>query len=185
MEAQVLVLDSGYQPTGRTTWEQAITMIVKRVVEVIDEYPDKQVRSANWSPQLPSVIRLLKPVHKKRAVKFSRYGVYQRDNGRCQYCWMRLSMNVSTYDHVIPRSRGGRTEWGNVIIACVPCNQRKANRTPDEAGMKLRSTPVKPKKLPAMTRPIVFNEGMPSSWRSWLRDATRDAVYWDGALDEE
>lgn len=187
MEACVLVLDSGYQATGRTTWKKAmewyakgLDRAAKRIIEIVDDYPDKQVSTVNWTIRMPSVVRLLEPVNKKRAVKFSRYGVYARDGGRCQYCGQRISIDEMTYDHVVPRAQGGKTEWTNVVVCCQIDNQRKAGRTPEQAGMHLRSTPVRPKKLPTMARPMFFRDGMPSSWRSWLRDE----AYWNGALDE-
>ena len=86
-----------------------------------------------------------------------------------------------TYEHVVPRVLGGKTSWENVVVACVSCNQKKAGRTPAQAGMRLLSIPVKPKKLPNVPREIHFTDGMPESWKSWLRDA----VYWGGELDHD
>jgi 5-methylcytosine-specific restriction endonuclease McrA len=178
---QTLVLDVGYQPVSRVPWETAIVWVIERIVEVVDEYPDRYIRSPSWGVKMPSVVRFLKPIRRKKAVKFSRHNVYARDKGRCQYCGMRVSRDAFTYEHVIPRFKGGRTTWENVVVACVPCNQRKAHRTPEESGMRLLSTPVKPKKLPDMARQIVYRDGMPEAWKNWLRDA----VYWDGALEED
>lgn len=183
--AQVLVLNAGYQPTGRTSWQVVVGWLAKQIieresiVEVVEEY-DREVHSVNWTVKIPSVVRLLKPVRKKRAVKFSRHGVYARDNGRCQYCWKRLSTREATYDHVIPRAQGGTTCWENIVICCQIDNQRKAHHTPEQVGLKLRSKPVRPKSLPQTGQPIYFQDGMPDSWRAWLRDE----AYWNGALEE-
>ena len=118
---------------------------------------------------------------KKRAIKFSRHNVWARDGGRCQYCGARVHRDEFTYDHVVPRARGGKTEWANVVVSCVPCNQKKGGRTPEQAGMALRSMPVRPKKLPdAGGLGIPWREGMPESWRAWLRDT----VYWTATLEE-
>lgn len=130
---------------------------------------------------MPSVVRFLKTIRRKHAVKFSRHNVYARDRGRCQYCAMRVRRDEFTYEHVIPRAQGGRTSWENVVVACVRCNQKKAGRTPAQASMKLLSTPVRPKTLPAIPRAMPFQDGMPESWRAWLRDS----VYWDGELEHD
>lgn len=180
--ADILVLDASYAPVQRADWKDAIAKVVcDHIAEVVEEYPDRFIRTPNWTIKMPSVIRLLRPVTRKHAVKFSRSNVYARDNGRCQYCGIRVGWDRFTYDHVIPRAQGGRTEWTNVCVCCVSCNQKKGGRTPAQAGMTLRSRPVKPKKLAASPRaPIVFREGMPSSWRDYLRSS----LYWDISLEE-
>ncbi len=177
---QTLVLDVGYQPVSRVEWETAIVWVLERVVEVVDEYEDRSIRTVSWSVKMPSIVRFLKPIHKKRAIKFSRHNVYARDRGRCQYCAAKVPRDDFTYDHVVPRVLGGVTSWSNVVVACVPCNQRKAGRTPEQAGMRLLSTPVKPRSLPTTPRAMQYHKGMPESWRAFLRDS----VYWDGSLDE-
>ena len=177
-----LVLDLGYRPVAREPWQVAIVkVLVDRVAEVVEAYPDKYIHAPNFTVELPSVIRLLKPIRRKRAVKFSRQNVWVRDKGRCQYCGAKVPRYEFTYEHVIPRSQGGVTTWENVVVACVPCNQRKGGRTPAQAGMHLLSTPVKPKKLPDSSNfAMTFQEGMPESWRNWLRSA----VYWNTELEQ-
>lgn len=177
---QTLLLDVGYRPVQRVPWETAIVWVLDRVVEVVDEYPDKYINTVNWRVNMPSVVRLLKPVTKKKALKFSRHNVFARDKGRCQYCGAKLTLPRSTYDHVVPRSQGGQTSWSNVVIACVPCNQQKAGRTPAQAGMHLRTLPERPRSLPDVGAPIYWQDGMPASWASWLRDKQ----YWEGELDQ-
>lgn len=178
---QVLVLDVGYQAIQRVPWETAIVWVLDRVVEVVDEDPDRHINTVNWSVKMPSVVRFVRPINRKKAIKFSRHNLYARDNGRCQYCGIRCSRDRFTYDHVVPRSQGGKTDWGNVVVACVPCNQLKAGRTPAQAGMRLRSMPVKPKKLPDSRPAFYFTEGMPVAWRTWLRDGT----YWNVELEHD
>jgi 5-methylcytosine-specific restriction endonuclease McrA len=86
-----------------------------------------------------------------------------------------------TFDHVVPRRLGGTTCWENIVMACVPCNQKKGGRTPEQARMKLATRPVKPARLPdALRLTLSFQKGMPVSWKTWLRDLT----YWHGSLDE-
>lgn len=178
---QTLVLDVGYQPVARVRWERAMLWILARAVEVIDEYPDRHIRTPNWRVRMPSIVRLLKATPRPRGIKFSRQNVYARDRGRCQYCGHGVRRDEFTYDHVIPRVLGGRTAWDNIVVACMPCNQRKAGRTPRQAGMHLRSTPARPKSLPNVVPGLQFSREMPESWRSWLRNA----VYWDGELESD
>ena len=178
---QTLVLDIGYQPVSRVPWETAIVWTLERVVEVIDEYPDRYIRTPSWSVRMPSVVRFVRATPRKKAIKFSRHNVYARDGGRCQYCGQRVRRDEFTYEHVVPRVLGGKTSWENVVVACVSCNQKKAGRTPAQAGMRLLSTPVKPRRLPNVPREIHFTDGMPESWKSWLRDA----VYWGGELEHD
>ena len=199
---QVLLLDVGFRPIARTPWQQAIVHLLDHVAEVVDGYPDQKLGTINpiehpgldlsvlmprqkldgrWEVNMPSVIRLLKPVPRKKAIKFSRSNVWLRDGGKCGYCGIKVRRDDFTYDHVIPRRLGGKTEWLNVVCSCVGCNQRKGGRTPEQAGMKLRVQPVRPKKLPDATNfAMPWRDGMPPSWRTWLRDVT----YWEGTLDE-
>ncbi|MGZ4409736.1 MAG: HNH endonuclease [Gaiellaceae bacterium] len=178
---QTLVLDVGYQPVSRVPWETAIVWVLEKVVEVIDEYPDRCIRTPSWSVRMPSIVRFVRALPRKKAIKFSRNNVYARDRGRCQYCGHKVRRDEFTYEHVVPRVLGGKTSWENVVVACVSCNQTKAGRTPAQAGMRLLSTPLKPKKLPNVPREIHFTDGMPESWKSWLRDA----VYWGGELEHD
>lgn len=177
-----LVLDVGYRPISVAPWQNAIVWVLDRVAETVDEYPDRQIRTPNWSVQMPSVVRLLRPITRKRAIKFSRQNVYARDRGRCQYCSARVARDDWTYDHVVPRSQQGKTTWENVVVACTPCNQRKGGRTPSQAGMALLSTPVRPKKLPDVGMFLMnYRSGMPEGWRTYLRDA----IYWGGELEHD
>jgi 5-methylcytosine-specific restriction endonuclease McrA len=129
------------------------------------------------------VIRFLRAMRgKRRAVRFSRENVYARDLGRCQYCGGKVPRPESTYDHVIPRSQGGHTRWENIVIACLKCNQKKGGRTPQQASMRLRSTPVRPAKLPESVKiTFGYEPGMPVAWRAWLRDLS----YWNGELETD
>lgn len=179
---ETLVLDTSYVPVARVHWQRALTLLFMGKVEVVEEYETEKIRSVTFSMKMPSVVRFLRALRsKKRAIKFSRENVYARDHGKCQYCGGRLTRPEATYDHVIPRAQGGTTTWENVVICCVPCNQKKKDRTPVQAGMKLLSTPVKPKKLPDhMKLTISWKPGMPPSWRDWLASHS----YWNGELKQ-
>ena len=167
-----LVLSAWYEPVARISWQRAITLLLTGKVEVVDEYQDREIRSKHVSLKMPAVVRFRRALrYRTQAVRFSRENVYLRDQGRCQYCAHRVTRAAATYDHVLPRSQGGRTSWENVVICCVPCNQQKGGLTPVQAKMALHSVPVKPKKLADTLRMrIAFNDGMPQSWRTWLRD---------------
>ncbi len=178
-----LVLSAWYEPVARISWQRAITLIFAGKVEVVDEYQDREIRSINFSIKMPAVVRFLRSLAgRKSGVRFSRENVYLRDQGRCQYCANKVTRLEATYDHVNPRAQGGKTSWENVVICCVPCNQRKGGRTPVQAKMALRSVPVKPKKLADTLRiRVAFSDSMPQSWRTWLRDF----AYWNDELDTE
>lgn len=181
---ETLVLSSAWEPLARVPWERAVVLLWQGKVEVVEEYADRQVRSVTVALGMPSVIRFVRNARRsgKKCLRFSRDNVYVRDGGRCQYCAAPLSRREATYDHVVPRARGGLARWENIVLACVPCNQRKGCRTPEEAGMALRADPVRPRTLPGPIHLMLqYDRGMPPSWRKFLRDMT----YWHGALEEE
>ncbi|MBI5544252.1 MAG: HNH endonuclease [Deltaproteobacteria bacterium] len=164
-----LVLSASYEPVARVTWRRAISLLFAGKVEVLDEYEDRHVHTVTLAVRMPSVVRFLRTLsRKRRAMRFSRQNVYARDHGRCQYCGTAVSPGMATYDHVVPRSQGGRTCWENVVIACAPCNQKKGCRTPEQACLRLLVAPVRPKKLPSLRLTLTFQKGMPISWQNWL-----------------
>lgn len=172
---RTLVLDQGYQPHRIVSWQRAVTMFFSGVVEVVEEY-DEDIRSVSITIKMPAVVRLLRRIGRKRSVKFSRINVATRDKFRCQYCGTRHLLKRLNYDHVTPRCQGGRTTWENIVMACYPCNDRKRDRTPAQAGMRLRSKPIKPKDLPVVIFRIDPQATLPELWYNW--------VYWHGGLEE-
>ena len=173
---QTLMLDQGYAPVKIIPWTKALQLLTLGKVEVIEEYAD-EVRSRYLVFKIPAVVRLLRAFRRRsKPVKFSRVNIYGRDDYRCQYCGKHKPIDELTYDHVLPRSRGGRTNWTNIVTACGPCNLKKADRTPAEARMTLLSEPRQPKDLPAIMITI-SRESAPAAWRDYL--------YWTGALDED
>lgn len=176
MNANTLVVDQGYAPVKVVTWQRAIQLLFLGKVEVIEEY-DGFVRSTLLVMKIPAVVRLLKGFRRpKKPVKFSRVNIYGRDDYRCQYCGDKCEMAELTYDHVLPRAQGGKTEWTNIVSACADCNSKKANRTPEQARMRLLKKPVQPVSAPVMMVEI-SRQNVPDAWRDYL--------YWTGALDEE
>jgi len=113
----------------------------------------------------------------KKEMKLTRHNIFERDRNTCQYCRKKFDRRDLNIDHVVPRQRGGQTTWTNVVCSCVECNRRKANRTPEEAGMKLRRAPRKPKWRPFVS--IQFVRTVDHSWRHFL-----DLAYWNVELGD-
>lgn len=177
MEAhQTLVLGPDYRPADVVHWSRAVTLWFEGKAEIIEEYAD-EIRSTYLVIKIPAVVRLVRAFRRdKKPVKFSRVNVYARDGYRCMYCGERCSTAKLTYDHVVPRSQGGRTEWANIVSACSDCNGRKAGRTPEQAGMRLIKKPVQPKHAPAVMLRIA-RDSAPQPWQSYL--------YWTGELEQD
>jgi 5-methylcytosine-specific restriction endonuclease McrA len=164
---RTLLLTSWFFPHKVVRWEDAITMLYLGKADSVVDYRER-VSSPSVTLPMPAVIRLRRNFGKvKRGVKFSRINVFARDGFRCQYCGAKLAMSKLTFDHVFPRSHGGRTEWCNIVTACRPCNGKKRNRTPDESGMFPMSQPVQPKSLP-LIGPRIDAERAPAEWRDYL-----------------
>lgn len=125
------------------------------------------IQAVNFEIEVPRVIRLVKYERVPRnTVKFNRKNVFLRDEHRCQYCGRRFSIQRLSLDHVMPRSRGGPDTWENVVCACLSCNVRKGGMTPHEAGMRLLSTPVKPKRSPLIARQLMLKKY--AAWKAFI-----------------
>jgi len=162
-----LLLNSTFEPLKVVNWKKAIIMVMLGKVDVIEEY-DKMVRGVRFAIKLPAVIRLNRFIKRKNPiVKFSRQNLYIRDGGRCQYCGASYEEKELTYDHVIPRSRGGQTEWTNIVTCCIRCNLKKGGRTPEEAGMFLIRRPRAPIWIPLLTMSLGIKE-TPEPWKNYL-----------------
>ena len=147
MEPQTLVLAPWMAPHGIVSWEAAIVSVFTKKSEVIESY-EATVSSPSMTIHIPAVTILRKAIVRvKKAPKFSRSSVYQRDSYSCQYCGREMEEKKLTYDHVIPRVQGGKTRFENIVTACRACNSRKGGRTPAQAGMRLLSKPIAPKSL--------------------------------------
>ena len=175
MTARTLVLTPWYFPHKVIGWQDAITLVYLDKVDVVANYDDV-VRSPSTTMMLPAVIRLKRRMAAvKRGVKFSRFNVYLRDDFTCAYCRTRLPMSKLTFDHVLPRSRGGRTAWTNILTACYPCNAKKANRTPEEARMRAHKPPFRPASLP-LAAPLFDPSTAPVEWRDFCVGMTHAAL---------
>ena len=199
MQSSVLVLNRLYMAVQVMSVRRAFCLLCKDLAEVINvengtyvsydfdswrevsqwkasvqgpkEHED-WIRAVNFSIQVPRVIRLLRyDLFPKNVVKFNRRNIFLRDENRCQYCGHRFSTQHLSLDHVVPRSRGGLTNWENIVCACVACNVRKGGRTPQEARMNLVRHPIKPKRSPLLS--IKLGNPKYESWRSFV-----DNAYW-------
>jgi 5-methylcytosine-specific restriction endonuclease McrA len=168
MSAAVLVLDIGMQPHRVVSWQDAMCDIFLGKVEVVEYSKDKTIRGVNRTWPMPSVVRILRSFKRDRLrTKFSRINVYARDGFVCQYCGTKSMTEELTFDHVIPRAQGGKTTWENVVTCCIPCNREKADKTPTQAGMRLRSIPKKPHYLPSIM--VRIGKDTPPEWKNYWR----------------
>ncbi|MEM7348548.1 MAG: HNH endonuclease [Chloroflexota bacterium] len=142
----VLVLNASYEPLSVVSVKRAIILLLKEKAELI-EAAAAVLRSERMSFPQPLVIRLVYYVKIPRRVSLpvTRRGILTRDHHTCQYCGATPARSELTLDHIMPRSRGGKTTWENVATACKKCNGRKGNRTPDEAHMQLLNKPIRPR----------------------------------------
>lgn len=140
MAGAVLVLNADLGPLHRVTLKHAIRMLLRQVAVIQESEPDRLIGVY----PMPKVLRLVQYVVTRwrytGGPAWSRRGVLERDHERCGYC----RKAAWTVDHILPRSRGGKDTWKNTVAACDTCNQRKADRTPAEAGMQLLVDPVVP-----------------------------------------
>lgn len=141
----VLLLNATYEPMQVIPLRRALILVLLGKAELV-ERTDRLVRSPNVAIPEPLVVRLLHwvPVPRRWGVPLTRNAILARDEDTCQYCGARPGRSRLTVDHVVPQSRGGTWSWTNLVAACPACNARKANRTPEEAGMALLRPPGKP-----------------------------------------
>lgn len=136
-----LVLNASYEPINITAARHALTLVFKGAA-IVEEVSHHVVRTSKISIPVPNVIRLIRYRRVPRQNRsVSRKGILLRDGFTCQYCSGRLPAGELTLDHVTPRSRGGGSTWENLVACCFPCNNKKGNRTPQEAGMELSKQP--------------------------------------------
>jgi len=161
------LLNASFEPLNVIDWRRAVKLVFMDKVEVVEE-SEREVHSVSVTIRIPSVVRLMGFVRfRRREAKFSRRNIYARDGHRCQYCGARHPADDLTCDHVVPRSRGGKAEWSNIVTCCVPCNRRKGGRTPAEAHMHLRRKPTRPSWLWGFHTRISGGRA-PTSWRVYI-----------------
>lgn len=202
---QVLVLNRGYVPVDVIAVKDAISNSYKEIASIVDsdymEYSwddwyqlhsvplekdfDKETRFIKdkyFKIKTPEVIILndFKAVP-KRAVKLTRRHLYIRDRGICQYTGKKLTPQSATWDHVIPRSKGGKNTWENLVLCDERVNVNKADRTPEQAGLTLLRKPTKPKWHPVYAS---FLKKRPESWYKFVKKEDWELCYWDVELED-
>jgi 5-methylcytosine-specific restriction endonuclease McrA len=172
-----LVLNADYRPLSYFPlslwcWQDAIKAVFLERVNIVCEY-EQVVRSPSFEMRLPSVVSLKSYVKPARQPAFTRFNVFLRDRFSCQYCGTGRDL---TFDHVIPRSRGGRTTWENVVAACSPCNLHKGGRLPRECSMYPAAMPTRPSVFQLHQNGRMFPP-------NYLHESWHDYLYWDSELE--
>ncbi|MBT6416456.1 HNH endonuclease [Candidatus Puniceispirillum sp.] len=180
--APALVLNAdfrplNYFPLSLWSWQDAVKAVCLERVSIISEY-DQRISSPSMQIKLPSVIALKEYVPQTRNPAFTRFNVFLRDRFSCQYCGTSLPASELTFDHVIPRSKGGRTTWANVVAACGSCNLRKANKLPSQCNMHPLAAPMAPNVWQLQEN----GRGFPPNY---LHESWRDYLYWDSELQQD
>ncbi len=142
---KVLLLNQNYEPLTVVSAQKAIILAFLEKVEIVEKH-DCWVHSQHMAFPLPSIVRLLRYIRiPHQHVELSRRNILKRDNFRCQYCG--TTRGPFTVDHVIPKVRGGSDSWDNLVCACVRCNNRKGDRSPEQANLRLMKAPRRPSHL--------------------------------------
>ena len=198
MHQSSLVLNRNYYAVHITGLRQVMAMLYTGEAVAVDEnlqcydFKDWAELSALMSENrngfvntvtmriaVPEVVRLTRYDRlPQRAVKFSRSNIYQHYKRKCCYCGTQVSSKEATWDHVVPRSKGGLTDWSNIVLACRPCNARKDDKTPEEVGMKLLVRPSRPQWKGARTITVAAPLPLPVSWQNFI-----DRAYWDSEIE--
>ncbi len=198
LNAAVLVLNRSYLPVHVTSVRRAFSLLYQGLARAVNEQYET-FDFDSWSElsvrvneeaigtlagmiRIPRVI-LLTAFDRvpKRHVRFSRLNIYARDRNTCQYCGQRSSRSELNLDHVVPRSKGGRSTWENVVCSCLECNRKKGGRTPAQAGLRLVRRPFRPRWTPVLGV-LGGRDGYPE-WRPFL--SIVDAAYWNAELVDQ
>ena len=161
-----------YYPLSLWSWQETVKAVFLDRVNIVSEY-DRFVRSPSSEFRLPSVVALKTYVKPALYPAFTRFNVFLRDRFSCQYCGCRQEL---TFDHLIPRSRGGQTKWDNVLTACSPCNLRKGSLTPEQVGLKPMLLPYRPTVFELHRNGRLFPP-------NYLHESWVDYLYWDTELE--
>jgi 5-methylcytosine-specific restriction endonuclease McrA len=163
-----------YFPLSLWCWQDSVKAVFLDRVNIVSEY-DRVVRSPSFAMRLPSVISLKQYIPAVRRPAFTRFNVFLRDRFSCQYCGGGATASELTFDHLVPRSLGGRTTWENVVAACADCNMRKSNRLPGKARMHPIDPPIEPTSFELQRRGQAYPP-------NYLHESWRDFLYWDTEL---
>lgn len=176
-----LILNADYRPLSYFPlslwpWQEAVKAIFRETVTVISEY-ERIVRSPGFEMKLPSVLALREYVQPQRTPAFTRFNVFLRDQWQCQYCADSFKTQELTFDHVVPRSRGGHSRWENIVTACRSCNTSKGSHLPHEVGMY----PITSPRQPSLYELQEVGRKFPPNF---LHQSWGDFLYWDTELEQ-
>ena len=199
LHQHVLVLNRLWQAVNICTARRALTLLFQGHAQAVldradgsfqtynfnewhdisrnEDHPES-VRTVSFRIRVPRVILLI--VYDrlpKKEVKFTRHNIFERDKNTCQYCGKVFDRRDLNLDHVVPRDKGGATTWENIVCSCIPCNTKKGNRLPHQAGMHLIRKPARPKWRPFVH--ITFDAKVHDSWRHFI-----DLAYWNVELGD-
>lgn len=198
MSSDVLVLNRNFCAVHIADWQRALSLVYIDHARVVDEeyrtytfedwrelsqmiskHPSGFVTTPKFRIAIPEVI-VLRHYDKMPVgeIKFTRRNIYDHYGYRCCYCGHRYSTPDLNLEHVLPKSRGGKTDWTNIVTSCIPCNLRKADKLPAEAGMKLLIKPTKPKWRGSASLVLKAPFKMKASWQRFI-----DTVYWNSELE--
>lgn len=181
-QCPALILNADYRPLSYYPlsiwpWQEAVKAIFRGTVHVISEY-ERVVHSPTAQMKLPSVLVLKDYISHNRKPVFTRFNLFLRDKWSCQYCGNKFHSHDLTFDHVIPRALGGRTNWHNIVASCQPCNLKKGSKLPTECGMH----PLREPRQPSLAELQACGKKFPPSF---LHDSWSDYLYWDTELDSD
>ena len=164
LSRHVLILNQNYEPLSVCTVKRAVVMIFLDRAEMIETLDGYKLHSVSMSISVPSVVRLAAYIKvPDKRIMLSRKNIIKRDGGRCQYCGRKS--DHMTVDHVIPKIQGGKDTWENLVAACKSCNNRKGQRMPEQAGLKLLSKPRRPNHITFIQKFIGVKD---RRWRQYL-----------------
>jgi 5-methylcytosine-specific restriction endonuclease McrA len=168
MQQRVLLLDKNYVALSIVPWRKAVKLLVKGKAESISTPRNcYSIKYAKGNFEIPEIIRLLVVIPWRAhqvMIRFSRRNMLVRDNGECQYCGAKVGKKA-TIDHIVPRSRGGLTNYTNCVVSCGSCNNTKADKTLEEVGMKLKHNPRRPSFISLYK---AYLEDPPEEWCAYI-----------------
>lgn len=168
---RILVLNAGYEPLGLASVKRAVVLVMNGTADTVEE-SGEYLRTSSTPYPIPSIIRLNRFVRRPPGrLALNRRNILRRDQYCCQYCGKRGG--ELTIDHVMPKSRGGKGVWDNLVTACRTCNLKKKNRTPDEAGMHLASRPIAPRHSILLTADL---PRFPVEWKTYLPESDHHLI---------
>lgn len=152
---RALLLNTSFEPMNFISDLRAMKLLLKGRAEIVTNmeghrsvWPNAYFTTSSRRFEIPATLRLMERVNRRwKPPRFRKKVLFNRDGWSCQYCGIKLSWDTIEIEHIMPVSRGGPTSWQNCVAACKPCNKRKADQTPDEAGMRLLSVPREPSPL--------------------------------------